>query len=75
MIKYKIDTITKNKDNQTTVYIHVIGDQKIVQTVSIDYKDKESFKNSLIEKTTKVRNEYEEKEIKRVEIEKILKEI
>lgn len=78
MLKYKLDTITVQGQGQGKdfiAYVHVMDGAKIVETASLCYKDKEVFKKELKAKTLKIKTEYDEKEAKRVEIEKILGEM
>lgn len=75
MLKYKLDTITKDKKTGvTTAYIHVLYNKKIVKAVCLTY-NKGNFKEALKEKTVDVESEYAEKQIKIAEIEKILEEM
>ena len=74
MITYKLDTITKHKDDHVA-YVHVMDGEKIVQTISMIYKDKTSFKKELLKKTEKIRQDYTIQEKKRAEIEEALTEV
>ena len=74
MLKYKLDVIVK-QGIEFIAYVHVMDGEKIVETVSLSYKNKEDFKKGLKAKTVNIKSEYEEKEAKKIEIEKILGEI
>lgn len=74
MIKYKLDTISK-QGKDFVAYIHIMDGEKIIQTTSLAFRDKEDFKKVLETKTAKIKAEYDEKEIKKTEIEQALKEI
>ncbi len=74
MIKYKLDNITK-QGKDFVAYIHVMDGEKIIQTTSLVFRDKEDFKKVLKMKTAKIKAEYDGKQIKKTEIEQALKEM
>lgn len=74
MLQYKLDTIVK-QGNDFIAYIHILDGEKIIQTTSLIFKNKEDFKKSLKIKTAGIKAEYDEKEIKKIEIEQALKEM
>lgn len=74
MLKYVFDTITK-QGKDYIVYIHVMDEKKTVQTVSLMFRDKEDFKKILKIKTVQIKAEYDEKEVKKAEVEQALKEM
>jgi len=74
MISYKIDTVTKH-NGEYIAYVHVMDGDKIIQTASLPFVDKEKFKKALKEKTAKIRTEYDDKENKKVEIQEALTEM
>ena len=74
MLKYKLDAITK-QNKGFVAYIHIMDGEKIIQTTSLVFRDKEDFKKNLKMKTAKIKAEYDEKEIKKTEIEQALKEM
>lgn len=71
MINYKLDTITK-QGKEFIAYVHVMDGDKILDAVSLVYKNEEDFKKILNLKTTKVKAAHDEREIKKAEVEKIL---
>lgn len=73
-MKYRLDNITK-QGKIFVAYIHVMDEEKIIQTTSLIFRDKEDFKKVLKIKTAKIKAEYDEKEIKKNEIEQALKEM
>ena len=78
MLKYQLDTITvqgQGQGKEFVAYVHVVDGEKIVETVSLCYRNKEDFKKILKAKTARIKAEYDEKEAKKVEIEKILGEM
>ena len=74
MLSYKIDKITKQVED-SVAYVHVMDGEKIVQTTSLVFKNKEDFKQDLKTKTAKIKLDYDKKELKKVEIEQALKEM
>ena len=74
MISYKIDTVTKH-NGEYIAYVHVMDGDKIIQTASLPFVDKEKFKKALKEKTLKIRTEHDDKENKKVEIQEALTEM
>jgi len=74
MLNYLIDTVTKH-NGEYIAYIHVMDGDKLIQTTSLVFTDKEKFKKALKEKTAKIRTEYDDKENKKVEIQEALTEM
>ena len=74
MITYKIDTVTKH-NGEFIAYIHVMDGDKLIQTTSLPFVDKEKFKKTLKAKTLKIRNEHDDKENKKIEIQAALTEM
>ena len=74
MISYKIDTVTKH-NGEYIAYVHVMDGDKIIQATSLVFTDKEKFKKALKEKTLKIRNEHDDKENKKIEIQEALTEM
>jgi len=74
MISYKIDTVTKH-NGEYIAYVHVMDGDKLIQTTSLPFVDKEKFKKTLKEKTLKIRNEHDDKENKKIEIQEALTEM
>ena len=74
MISYKVDTVTKHND-EYIAYVHVMDGDKLIQTTSLPFVDKEKFKKTLKAKTLKIRNEHDDKENKKIEIQAALTEM
>jgi len=74
MISYKIDTVTKH-NGEYIAYVHVMDGDKIIQTASLPFVDKEKFKKALEKKTAKLRTEYDDRENKKVEVQNALNEM
>ena len=74
MLKYLIDTVTKH-NGEFIAYIHVMDGDKLIQTTSLPFVDKEKFKKTLKAKTLKIRNEHDDKENKKIEIQEALTEM
>jgi len=74
MISYKVDTVTKH-NGEFIAYIHVMDGDKLIQTTSLPFVDKEKFKKTLKAKTLKIRNEHDDKENKKIEIQAALTEM
>ena len=74
MLKYKLDTVTKQR-NEFTAYIHIMDGEKLIHSTSLVFKNKEDFKKILKSKTAKIKTEYDEKEAKKTEIEQALIEM
>ena len=74
MLKYLIDTVTKH-NGEYIAYVHVMDGDKLIQTVSLPFVDKEKFKTALEAKTLKIRTEHDDKENKKIEIQEALTEM
>ena len=74
MLNYLIDTVTKH-NGEYIAYVHVMDGDKLIQTTSLPFVDKEKFKKTLKEKTLKIRNEHDDKENKKIEIQEALTEM
>ena len=74
MLKYLIDTVTKH-NGEYIAYVHVMDGDKLIQTTSLPFVDKEKFKKALEAKTLKIRTEYDDKENKKIEIQAALTEM
>ena len=74
MLNYLIDTVTKH-NGEYIAYVHVMDGDKLIQTTSLVFTDKEKFKKALKAKTLKIRNEHDDKENKKIEIQEALTEM
>ena len=73
MLTFSLDTITKDPKTEVfTAYVLVMDDQEIIQTISLNYNNDESFEEILRMKSAKTKEDYDEKKEKKGKIEKIL---